>query len=158
MRSKKTGAEAATLRIGPDLVFGRVWEQLGIQAELHALLKKRQFEFDVERAIYLTVLHRLFVSGSDRAAEKWREGYRISGTESLELHHLYRAMAILGEELPAREQEGRTPFSPRCMKDVLEASPRVQEICDLTFLRAPAGQARDDVLPVSGSYPNSFRW
>jgi hypothetical protein len=38
---------------------------------LRALLHGRRFEFDVERAIYLTVLHRLFASGSDRAAERW---------------------------------------------------------------------------------------
>jgi hypothetical protein len=50
----------------------------------------RQYGFDIERAIYLTVLHRLFASGSDRAAERWREDYLIPGTEGLELHHLYR--------------------------------------------------------------------
>jgi transposase len=116
----ENGAGGTTLRIGPDLVFGRLWERLGIQEELRALLKDRRFGFDVERAIYLTVLHRLCVSGSDRAAEKWRRDYRIPGAESLELHQLYRAMAFLGEELPARAQEGRTPFSPRCTKDVIE--------------------------------------
>ena len=118
--SNGDGEGGATLRIGPDLVFGRLWEHLGIQAELRALLKHRRFSFDVERAIYLTVLHRLCVSGSDRAAEKWRRDYRIPGAESLELHQLYRAMAFLGDELPSKEQEGRTPFSPRCTKDVVE--------------------------------------
>src|SRR5262249_48608078 len=29
-------------------------------------------------------------------------------------------MAWLGEELPAKEQDGRTPFAPRCVKDVIE--------------------------------------
>jgi hypothetical protein len=114
------GDGAATVRIGPDLVFGRLWERMGIGAELQALLKDRRFGFDVERAVYLTVLHRLCISGSDRAAEKWRRDYRIPGGEALELHQLYRAMAFLGEELPTREQEGRTPFSPRCTKDVIE--------------------------------------
>ena len=33
----------------------------------------RKFEFPVERAVFLSVLHRLFTSGSDRAAEKWKE-------------------------------------------------------------------------------------
>jgi hypothetical protein len=111
---------AVTVRIGPDLVLGRLWQRLGIQAELRALLQGRRFGFDVERAIYLTVLHRLCVAGSDRAAEKWRRDYRIPGAESLELHQLYRAMAFLGDELPAREQEERTPFSPRCTKDLIE--------------------------------------
>ena len=66
------------------------------------------------------MLHRLFVSGSDRAADRWREDYAIAGVAGLTLHHLYRAMAWLGEELPEKEQDGRTPFSPRCVKDVVE--------------------------------------
>ena len=43
-----------------------------------------------------------------------------AGVEGLDLHHLYRAMAWLGEELPAKEQDRRTPFAPRCLKDVME--------------------------------------
>jgi hypothetical protein len=27
--------------------------------------------------VFLTVLHRLFVSGSDRAADRWREDYTM---------------------------------------------------------------------------------
>jgi hypothetical protein len=50
-----------TRRIGPALVFGRLWEQL-------------------------------------------------------ELHQMYRAMGWLGQPLPADEQEGATPFTPRCTK------------------------------------------
>ena len=58
--------------------------------------------------------------GSDLAADRWREDYRIAGAEALDLQHLYRAMAWLGEELPAKEQDGRTPFAPRCTKDLVE--------------------------------------
>lgn len=109
---------AAVRRIGPDLVFGRLWQESGIPEALRVLLEGRRFGFDVERAIYLTVLHRLFASGSDRAAERWREAYLLPGTEGLELHHLYRAMAFLGEPLPA---EGPSASGPvRCTKDVLE--------------------------------------
>jgi transposase len=74
----------------------------------------------VERAVTLTVLHRLFVSGSDRAAEKWKEEYAIAGADDLALHHLYRAMAWLGTPLPEAEQEGATPFAPRGWKDRVE--------------------------------------
>jgi Transposase DDE domain len=35
------------------------------------------------RGVFLTVLHRLFVSGSDRAADRWREDYTIAGVEGL---------------------------------------------------------------------------
>jgi hypothetical protein len=55
----------------PALVFGRLWKESGIQEVVQSLLQARRYEFDVERAIYLTVLHRLFASGSDRAAERW---------------------------------------------------------------------------------------
>ena len=50
-------------------------------------------------------------------------GARITpsaGVDGLDLHHLYRAMAWLGEELLEKEQDGRTPFAPRCLKDVIE--------------------------------------
>jgi hypothetical protein len=40
----------------------------------------------LERAVFLTVLHRLFVSGSDRAADRWREDYAMAGVEGLDLH------------------------------------------------------------------------
>lgn len=84
-------------KLGPDLAFGRLWQTTGVREVLNKLLQGRSFEFPVERAIYLTVLHRLFASGSDRAAEHWRRDVVIPGTEGLELHHLYRAMRWLGE-------------------------------------------------------------
>jgi hypothetical protein len=65
------------------------------------LLRHRLFGFDVERAIFTTVLHRLMTSGSDRSCSKWLRDYAIPGTEDLQLHHLYRAMAFLGEETEA---------------------------------------------------------
>ena len=105
-------------RIGPDLVFGRLWKECGIQEVIQSLLQTRRYDFDVERTIYLTVLHRLFASGSDRAAERWREDYLIAGTERLELHHLYRAMAFLGQEIEPKGQ--KTLGSPRCLKDLIE--------------------------------------
>lgn len=84
-------------QIGPDLVFGRLWATTGIRAVLDELLSERAFEFPVERAVYLTVLHRIFESGSDRRAEKgWRRDVNIPGSEGLHLHHLYRAMTWLG--------------------------------------------------------------
>jgi hypothetical protein len=107
----------AIRRIGPDLVFARLWKESGIAEVLRSVLKTRQYEFDVERAIYLTVLHRLFASGSDRAAERWREDYLIPGTQGLELHHLYRAMAFLGDPI---EQLPKPIGAVRCNKDLIE--------------------------------------
>ena len=110
----------ASRHIGPGLVFQRLWEQTGCQHVINRLLKGRHYEFPVERAIFLTVLHRLFDPGSDRAADNWKKDYQIEGCETLQLHHLYRAMAWLGEELAGPEQAGKTPFAPRCTKDLIE--------------------------------------
>src|ERR1700737_1239586 len=63
----------AVRRIGPDFVFARLWKESGIPEVLRSVLKARQYEFDVERAIYLTVLHRLFASGSNGGAGVWAE-------------------------------------------------------------------------------------
>jgi hypothetical protein len=115
-----TVLKIAVHRIGPAMVFERLWEETGCRNVIADLAKGRGYKFALERAVFLTVLHRLFVSGSDRAADRWREDYAIAGVDGLELHHLYRAMAWLGEELPAAEQDGRTPFAPRCLKDVVE--------------------------------------
>jgi hypothetical protein len=107
-------------RIGPGMVFERLWQQTGIADCLHTLLAERRFRFDVERAVFLTVVHRLVDPGSDRAAEKWRRDFRLEDTETLDLHQLYRAMAWLGSPLPQDEQDARTPFAPRCTKDLIE--------------------------------------
>jgi hypothetical protein len=110
----------ACTRIGAPLLFGRLWEEIGCRAVIEDLLSGRGFEFAVERAIFATVLHRIMVSGSDRACEKWMADYDIPGVDGLALHHLYRAMAWLGEELPANQQDGATPFAPRTIKDLIE--------------------------------------
>jgi transposase len=106
-------------RVGPDLVFGRLWETLGLRTTIQQALESRDYEFDVERAIYLTVIHRLFASGSDRAAERWRQSYRLPGTEKIELHHLYRAMAFLGQELKDHPSP-QVLKTPRCTRDWIE--------------------------------------
>ena len=106
--------------IGPALVFERLWERIGLKGIVTELLKGRRFGFPVQRAVFLAVLHRLFASGSDRDADKWREDYRIEGVEVLEFHHLYRAMAWLGEECAEEQGKEATGFSPRCTKNLIE--------------------------------------
>jgi Transposase DDE domain len=107
----------AAKRIGGPMLFGRIWERLGIGAVLDDLLKDRGFEFAVERAVFVTALHRLFVSGSDRDCSGWMEGYDIPGAEGLDLHHFYRAMTWLGEEVEEKPAEA---LAPRCVKDQIE--------------------------------------
>ena len=99
LEAQQTGQLEAGVsqQLGPDLAFGQLWQELKLPPILKGLLQDHQFEFSVERAIYMMVLHRLFESGSDRAAERWRRDVRIPDTEDLEMHHLYRAMRWLGD-------------------------------------------------------------
>src|SRR4051794_23967012 len=113
-------ARLSCKRIGGPLLFGRLWERLGIADVLRERLAPRAFEFALERALFVATLHRLFVSGSDRDCASWMHDYAIPGTESLSPHHFYRAMAWLGEELPEERQDHATPFSPRTIKDEIE--------------------------------------
>jgi Transposase DDE domain len=105
------------LRIGAPMIFGRLWEQTGCRAVIEQLAKGRDFGFSIERAVFASVLHRLVVSGSDRACEKWLDAYHVDGADGLELHQLYRAMAWLGEELA--DQSVATRASRR-NKDLIE--------------------------------------
>jgi hypothetical protein len=104
-------------RIGPPLLFERLWRDSFCRSVIENLLAGRKFEFPVERAVFLTVLHRIMDPGSDRAADKWRSAYCIGGMDAIDLHHLYRAMAWLGEELA--DQQGRG-LVPRSNKDLIE--------------------------------------
>ena len=112
--------QGQVVRIGAPRVFGKLWRELGLDRILEEAARGRKFGFAVERAVFLTVLHRLMASGSDRAAEEWKKDYEIAGAESIRLHQLYRAMGWLGEPLGEEEQVGATPFAPRCMKDWIE--------------------------------------
>lgn len=116
--SGQSDVSAEAVKIGPSIIFERLWKETGIYKAIKRLLQDRRFEFDVERAIFLTVLHRLMVSGSDRFCERWRRDYLLKGTEDLDLHHLYRAMAFLGAAL--KDQKDDTHFAPRCNKDLIE--------------------------------------
>ena len=107
----------STKSIGPALVFDRIWSELGIRDVIQEKLEGKRFRFSVERAIFLTVLHRLFDPGSDRSAEHWKNDYKIAGTEGLELHHLYRAMSWLGDSFI---QLGNNPLTLRTRKDLIE--------------------------------------
>jgi hypothetical protein len=108
---------AAARRIGGPLLFGRIWQQLGIADVLNGLLAERGFGFDVECAVFVATLHRLFVSGSDRDCACWKDDYDIPGAEGLALHHFYRAMAWLGETV---EEAREDALAPRCIKDLVE--------------------------------------
>src|SRR5271157_5810480 len=106
-----------TLSIGPALVFDRLWQQLGIKEAIQEEQSASRCRFPLERAIFLTVLHRLIDPGSDRGAERWKEDFKIPGVQDIELHQLYRAMGWLGEQTV---QLGSDPRALRSRKDLIE--------------------------------------
>jgi transposase len=105
---------------GAVLIFEKLWQETGCQSVLQDLLRGRRFEFPVERAVFLTVLHRLLAPGSDRQAERWKDDYVLDGVKDLELQHLYRTMGWLGEPLPEDQQQGSSQLGSRCTKDLIE--------------------------------------
>src|SRR5438105_1975464 len=90
-----------TRRWGAPLVFEKLWRDTGCQAVLAEILRGRRFEFSVERAVFLTVLHRLLAPGSDRAAERWKGDYVLTGVDELELYQVYLTMGWLRQSSPA---------------------------------------------------------
>lgn len=116
--SSQSDPRVQVKKIGPSLIFERLWQETGIASILKNLLWERKFEFDVERAVFITVLHRLMSSGSDRHCDYWRRDYKLPGTEELSLHHFYRAMCFLGEEVS--DQSKASPFTSRRIKDIIE--------------------------------------
>lgn len=108
-------AELHRRSIGADLVFGRLWEETGCRAVLRRQLVTRRFGFDAERAVYLAVLHRLMVSGSDRHASTWQRGLQIQGVDELTLETAYKAMAWLGETIETADAE-----QPRYRTEAIE--------------------------------------
>ena len=95
-QSGKLEAKKVT-KIGPDLVMGRLWSELGAGSAISGLLEDRKYESSVERAVWLATLSRLSFPGSDRRAIARARDFRTSGAEELSLHHLWRAMSWLGE-------------------------------------------------------------
>src|SRR5260370_3001835 len=59
-------------------------------------------------------------AGQRPCRREWKQDYAIAGADSLMLHHLYRAMAWLGEPLPESEQKGATPCAAPRTQDRVE--------------------------------------
>jgi transposase len=109
-----------TKKVGAPLLFERLWKESGIQNALTKFLASRRFSIDIERIVFVSVLHQLISPGSDRHTDQWMRQYNIRGNDTISLHHFYRAMRWLGEELGLSQQSYATPFSPRCTKDEIE--------------------------------------
>jgi len=92
--SGKSDVRVDARKIGPALICERLWKEIGIGRIIRRLLAERKFGFDMERAIFLTVLHRLFVSGSDRSCDRWHRDYVIDGVNFSSTHECLEKMIL----------------------------------------------------------------
>jgi hypothetical protein len=91
---------------GPLDVLEALWQRLGLADIITAQLKGRQLDVPVEGALLARVANRACAPCSKRYCyEQWlREDVRIEGTDTLDLHHLYRALDVLEAYKEDREQ------------------------------------------------------
>lgn len=91
---------------GALYVLEALWKRLGIAGIIADQLRGRKLDFAVERALFAMVANRACAPCSKLYGyEEWlREDVRIEGTETLALHHLYRAMDMLEAHQEGIEQ------------------------------------------------------
>jgi hypothetical protein len=91
---------------GPLYVLEALWQRLGLAEIIADQLKGRKLDFAVERALFAMVANRACAPCSKLYCyEQWlREDVRIAGTDTLDLHHLYRAMDVLEAHKDGIEQ------------------------------------------------------
>jgi hypothetical protein len=91
---------------GALYVLEAIWHRLGIAEIIEQELASRNIDFDVERALFAMVANRACApSAKLYCYEQWlHEDVRIDGTDTLALHHLYRAMDVLEAHKEAIEQ------------------------------------------------------
>ena len=77
------------------LAYRKLWDSLGLGAEMSVLQAKTKAEFPFADAIFTMVLHHLLNPGSKLSAYEQQVHY--ASLPSVELHHLYRALDILCE-------------------------------------------------------------
>ena len=82
---------------GALYILEALWKRLGIADIISDQLRGRKLDFPVERALFAMVANRACAPCSKLYCyEQWlREDVRIEGTDTLALHHLYRAMDLL---------------------------------------------------------------
>jgi hypothetical protein len=84
---------------GSFLVFRRLWEKMELGQITRSLKGKSRCEFDVERSIFYTVLHRLTEPGSDLKISKWLDNIYDPEGVKIGYQHFLRAMGYLSSGL-----------------------------------------------------------
>jgi hypothetical protein len=91
---------------GPLYVLEALWQRLGRASIIADQRTGRKLDFAVARALFAMVANRACAPCSKLSCdEQWlREDVRIAGTDTLDLHHLYRAMDVLEAHKDGIEQ------------------------------------------------------
>lgn len=82
---------------GPVLIFGRLWQELGLPDIFARLLSGTAITSDFEEACFAMVLNRLLDPMSKLATWEWIKTVYRPQWEKLELHHLYRTLDFLAQ-------------------------------------------------------------
>jgi hypothetical protein len=92
---------------GDLYVLQELWERLGIASAIKKRCGSKKIRFEVERALFAMVANRATAPSSKLYCyEQWlKEDVHFDGGESLELHHLYRAMDFLEAHREEIERE-----------------------------------------------------
>ena len=108
LKANPDGAESRVL--GPALVFEPLWTLSGCRQAVHHALAGRRFRFAAERAVFLTVLHRLFAPGSDRSAFVVFQFVSVDSTKLF--HELVRSLFELVHYCRRELRPGKGPVEP----------------------------------------------
>jgi len=87
---------------GPQLIFNRLWQTLGLKEIIGTETKKEKTQFAIDEAIFNMVLNRLCAPSSKRHLETWQED--IFNITAYDVHQYYRAMDYLIENKNAIEK------------------------------------------------------
>ena len=86
----------------PALVFERLWQKQQLPDLIHKLSGTRQFQFDIERAVFALALQRLCVPGSDLQGSQLLKTVECEGFEAVLYAKvpggLGNAVSLLGDQ------------------------------------------------------------
>ncbi len=105
--------------LGIPIIIEYFWNKLSM-GELIARIKKKhpQLKFDFELSFKSAVMYRLVSPGSERSMVNWFKDVYLPGAEDLELHHLYRSVALIHKYQSEIEshlfKQSRTLFGIDC--------------------------------------------
>ena len=89
---------------GACIVFEKLWKNVGLDRVIRELAAQSNFQFDLERAVFASVLNRLVNPRSDLATHSWLRQVYAEGFDRLDLQHLYRSMDFLADYQPEIEK------------------------------------------------------